>query len=238
MPLISTRQVISCIIFMIIFFILPQKLLFANSILLVLVLNITFTPCIKYFLHYSSFTQKFLYDLPMFLIGLWGFIIFDTQSTNFFNINITLFALYFLFVLLLITLNIREIKQTMSCITTKLIIPKTRAIIDLLFFGYAVISEELFFRNTLLNALNSFKNIYTIFAISFIFVYVHYLNRWSPKLFNKKSYCEQFILSCILTSYIFCGGSIIGTTLLHAIYNIQQWLPMTTRLINSYKEVI
>ena len=205
---------------------LCSLILYRNISILYLfvVLSITFTPGFRKILKYPYSLHYILYYSPMILPAVVNNMVVNSD----YQVKYMLYGIglgLFLFLT-----NFNYMKKSVSTSNIMLMVPmeKKRFFMSIYQFFIALISEELFFRLTLIGLLKVDIEIYSIFLSSIVFCHAHYINRWASKIFNLKSYIYHIIIGLSLGGMYYYTNSILSAIIAHAIFNLPQ-------LIVNYK---
>lgn len=98
--------------------------------------------------------------------------------------------------------------------------------INILYYLYSIITEELYFRAYLISYGKTItNNAYLIILFSSLFfVFSHYLNRWANVTFTLKIYIFQFLLAVLLAIFYYYTSSILYCIIIHFCFNIEDFI--------------
>ena len=237
-PYIFKKQIFSILICIIFFLLNLHKnsynlTIIIGSLLLILI-SITFLPLIRYKLPYPLLLHYVLYNLP-FILPI--YFIKDTFHLSF-SFRLVFFSIIIGFILYSSTLIYKRKNKEYHhnfIVQTSLY----EHVLTIFYLTLSVISEELFFRQFLITITKklNFNFLIIILGSSFLFVLMHFLNRWANVTFNVIIYTYQLILSLVLATFYYFTDFLIGCFIIHFIFNLDdfknEFQMMTHRVSNN-----
>lgn len=236
-PYIFKKQIVAIVFFSLIFLIL--KCVNNNSIFIypvfsycIVIISITFVPCMRKNIQYSIFLHTILYYsalyLPLVVINI------EIKNIN----NFTGISIGIIISLLLIFSNykhnIKYISSQNYIIFNKINLNKL--IYHIFTNVYSVVGEELFYRFFLIGFLYKTIGIFSVLLSTIVFVYSHFISRWSNVHFNLRSYIYHGITGISFGLIFFYTKSISGCIIAHLIFNSPEFIVIYKRYKNSKKE--
>ena len=122
-------------------------------------------------------------------------------------------------VLLLVLSRWKDIYRIVNHPSSNLPISKRIFFEEILSFFVALLSEEIFFSAFLITLLKDLGSYIAIIISAIVFVIIHYLNRWSGTMFNKKDYLYMGMLAIIKGMAYLRTSDLFLVIALHFIYN-------------------
>lgn len=231
-PYIFKKQILACTLLCSALYIIAylNRNFIKDEIIVVLftlfvTLFITFLPYIYSSLKYPLWLHFILYNLPMF----WVFPFVNKKNV----VNIERFVYVFFITLclmiIILLLSLKELKISICSKETKIPLNEKYFYIEIIKFTYSVVSEEFFFRLFLITFLHQHYGLLSIPLSACIFVYLHYINRWSNKMFSIKSYIMQFLFSLIVGFAFIYTNSIVLCIIFHSIFNCSELIIIVKR---------
>lgn len=89
-------------------------------------------------------------------------------------------------------------------------------------FIIALISEELFYRYTLINVMKDKMGNMSVIISAVIFLHSHYANRWANKIFSLKSYIYHFVIGIMFGCLFYKTNSLLSVIVAHTVFNSPQ----------------
>lgn len=202
-----------------------------------LTITIVFEPLLYRRLKYNRILHRVLFYFPLYFPIFWGDLFLSVNKDA---SHIYLLLIIFFLIVVWWVVNIKKIIVTKNSILSKFKVPMLKNLYDSMWVLIPIVGEEAFFRGMVLPIIFflSKNEAVAILVSSIIFVYLHYVNRWSESLFNSMSYIGQLSLSILLSALIFAGGNIFECIVIHFLYNLQLWLPILMRIINSCRRKV
>lgn len=237
-PLIQKRQVLACTIEVVCFFIM---LLFrADKFYFKIVLMLLWITCAEMLMPtiLKKIGAKNCFKSLLFYLPFYVFIIPLLACNEHQTLEIITCGGGITAVLLMLFVNKAEIKRITSGIRSNRPLTKEKLIVEIVSRLIAVVAEEILFRGYWIA---SSKDVhYSIAAISSacLFVFAHYINRWSKEVYKKKAYLMLFILGLVLAIVYTYVRSIWFCIFLHILYNISDYIVLLKRYKIKEKERI
>ena len=228
-PYFFKRQLIACIItflFVFLSFVLWSHLIILSLSIFSVIVGLTFIPSIRKIIKYPLWLHTLVFYFPLYLFPLvFGTVVYVQNSL------VSVFMGFAIGTAFLLSKKF-ELKDSLKGSKLHLYTKISLAQFALILFTQivSIISEELFFRNFLIEIMGSIIGIWSVLISALFFTLIHWLNRWSDKMFSLRSYCYHFLIGLSLGIYYYYTRSLLGCFFAHLIFNLPY-------LITSYKRI-
>lgn len=197
-----------------------------------IVMGLTFLPSLPRILKYPYCLHVFLFDIPLvlpFFFVPWEKNLFISFSEK---INVMIISLVAVIILLFVGR-----RYYLSKVNSKfeMHLNFIEYLVEIFRVFYQCVAEEICFRGFFVGYLRSELGIWSIIVSAFLFVIMHYLNRWANKKFNIKIYICQFLLGIILGCSYYITQSLLIVIVCHLVFNSSEIIYLSKRMFKKQK---